>query len=248
MLLPILYQDEQLIAVHKPAGLLVHPNWATPRHTPHLMGLLAEQLSIPLFTLHRLDRATSGVILLAKDKHTTLQMNAQFAAQQVHKTYQCVARGFVPEQGMIDHPLKPIFDKKIDHPDSDRDKPPKPAQTAYRRLAQLELPIPVGRYPSARYSWLEVKPATGRKHQIRRHLKHIFHPLIGDTRYGEGRHNRLFREQFNCHRLLLMATELGFTHPLTGQQVVIRAPLGDDVQALFTQLDWCSDSGAHAVD
>lgn len=237
--LDILYQDDDLIAVHKPAGLLVHPSWITPRKTPNLVYSLKRYFrGAPVYTIHRLDRATSGVILFAKNKETAQQMNAQFAEHKVEKTYLCVTRGFTPEEGVIDYALKPIFDKKVDHPDSDQDKDPKDAVSAFRRLGTVELPIPVGRYPCARYSLVEVKPKTGRKHQIRRHMKHLLHPLVGDTKYGEGRHNRLFREHFNLHRMLLMAVELSFTHPKTGERITIAAPVTEEVAALFDQLGW----------
>ena len=237
--LDILYQDDDLIAVHKPAGLLVHPSWITPRKTPNLVySLKCYFRGKPVYTVHRLDRATSGVIVFAKNKETAQRMNHLFADHQVQKTYLCVTRGFTPEEGVIDYPLKPIFDKKVDHPLSDRDKPAKDAISDYRRVGTVELPIPVGKYPCARYSLVEVKPKTGRKHQIRRHMKHIFHPLVGDTKYGEGRHNRLFRENFHIHRMFLMATELAFPHPTTGEPMLIKAPVTEEVACLFDQFGW----------
>ncbi|SIT10545.1 pseudouridine synthase [Neptunomonas antarctica] len=236
--LDILYQDEDLIAVHKPAGLLVHPSWIAPKMTPNLVYSLKTYFrGAPVHTIHRLDRATSGVIVFAKNKHTAQQMNAQFAERKVKKTYLCVTRGYTPEEGVIDYALKPIFDKMAD-PFSDPDKPPKEAVSAYRRLGTVELPIEIGKYPCARYSLVEVKPTTGRKHQIRRHMKHILHPLIGDTNYGEGRHNRLFREHLDTRRMLLMATELTFEHPGTGEVLTIKAPVTHKVATLFDRLGW----------
>lgn len=239
--LDICYQDSDLIAVHKPAGLLVHPSWIAPRKTPHLVGLLKQYFENEgegVYTVHRLDRATSGIMLFARNRTSAQRLNQMFAEHQIQKTYLCVVRGFVAEDGVIDYPLKPIFDKKADHPDSDQDKAPKDAVSAYRVLGQVELPIAVGKYPCARYSLVEVKPKTGRKHQIRRHMKHIFHPLVGDTKYGEGRHNRLFRETFNLHRMLLMATELTFAHPVTGQPLRLQTPVTPEVARLFDRLGW----------
>ena len=178
------------------------------------MQMLRDQLGQKVWPLHRLDRATSGVLLFALDVDTAAAIGRQMMARRVNKRYLAVVRGFTAESGRIDYPLA-----TGDH------RPDQPACTDYRRLASLELPIPVGRYPSARYSLLSVWPRTGRTHQIRRHFKHIFHPLIGDTSYGEGRHNRLFRIQFACHRLLLHAIELAFQHPWTGEQVLVQAPL-----------------------
>jgi tRNA pseudouridine65 synthase len=236
--LDILYQDDHLIAVNKPSGLLVHPSWIAPRKSPNLVYSLKRYFrGAPVYTIHRLDRATSGVILFAKDKETAKALNQQFLDKTVKKTYLCVTRGFTPESGVIDYALKPIFDKK-ESPLADPDKPPKDAVSAYRRLGTVELPIPISKYPVARYSLVEVKPETGRKHQIRRHMKHIFHPLVGDTKHGEGRHNRLFREHFDSHRLLLMATELTFTHPVTQASVTVKAPVTEQVANLFDRLGW----------
>lgn len=237
--LDILYQDDYLIAVNKPSGLLVHPSWIAPKKTPNLVYSLKRYFrGAPVYTVHRLDRATSGVILFAKDKETAKKFNQIFSEHKIEKTYLCVTRGYTPQAGIIDYALKPIFDKKTDHPDSDKDKPPKEAVSEYRRLGIVELPIPISRYPCARYSLVEVKPKTGRKHQIRRHMKHILHPLVGDTKHGEGRHNRLFREHFDCHRMLLMATEVKFEHPVTGENMVITAPVSKSVSELFNQLGW----------
>ncbi len=236
--LDIIYQDDDLIAVNKPSGLLVHPSWIAPKKTPNLVYSLSRYFrGAPVYTIHRLDRATSGVIVFAKNKETAQKMNQLFSERQVQKTYLCVTRGFTPEEGIIDYPLKPIYDKKAD-PFADPDKPAKEAVSAFKRLGTVELPIPVGKYPCARYSLVEVKPKTGRKHQIRRHMKHIFHPLIGDTNYGEGRHNRLFREHLDSRRMLLMATELTFNHPTTGEALTLRAPVSFNVAQLFDRLGW----------
>jgi tRNA pseudouridine65 synthase len=236
--LDIIYQDDDLIAVNKPSGLLVHPSWIAPKKTPNLVYSLSRYFrGAPVYTIHRLDRATSGVIVFAKNKETAQKMNQLFSERQVQKTYLCVTRGFTPEEGVIDYPLKPIYDKKAD-PFADPDKPAKEAVSAFKRLGTVELPIPVGKYPCARYSLVEVKPKTGRKHQIRRHMKHIFHPLIGDTNYGEGRHNRLFREHLDSRRMLLMATELTFNHPTTGEALTLRAPVSFNVAQLFDRLGW----------
>lgn len=176
-------------------------------------------------------------MLFARDRETAQTLQRQFSERRVEKTYLCVARGWTPEHELIDYPLKPIHDRIADK-HSAPDKPAQEAITAYRRLATVELPIPVGRYPVARYSLVEVRPHTGRKHQIRRHMKHIFHPLVGDTKHGEGRHNRLFREHFACRRLLLMATRLQFDHPHHGDRWTLEAPVSAEVDRLFHQLGW----------
>lgn len=234
----ILYQDAWLIAVDKPAGLLVHPSWIAPAKTPHLVGWLRERFpDEKIYTVHRLDRATSGVILFAREKEVAHQLQTAFAERQVEKTYLCVTRGWIHEAGEIDYPLKPIHDRIADA-QANPDKPAQDAVSSYRPLGTVEIPIPVGKYPVSRYSLVEVRPKTGRKHQIRRHMKHIFHPLVGDTKHGEGRHNRLFREHFNVQRLLLMATMVELEHPVTGEALKIQAPVSDEVAELFDKLGW----------
>ncbi len=234
----ILYQDEWLLAVNKPAGLLVHPSWIAPAKTPHLVGWVKAQFpGETIHTVHRLDRATSGIILFARDKQTAHNLQNLFSDRLIEKQYLCVTRGWAPERGLIDYPLKPIHDKIADkHADPDKDA--QEAVSAFERLATVELPIPVGRYLQSRYSLVKVCPKTGRKHQIRRHMKHIFHPLVGDTKHGEGRHNRLYREHFDIHRLLLMATHLRFTHPVTEQPMTVSAPLDTEVKELFDRFGW----------
>ncbi|MGB0467874.1 MAG: pseudouridine synthase [Pontibacterium sp.] len=235
--LNILFEDDYLIAVNKPSGLLVHPGWIAPRNTPNLTDLLKDYLQGTAYTVHRLDRPTSGVIVFAKDKETAQKMNLLFTEHAVRKAYLCMTRGYTPEDGVIDHPIKEKLDKLADKY-ANTDKPAQEALTRYRRLATVELPIAVGRYPASRYSLVEVRPETGRKHQIRRHMKHIFHPLLGDTKHGDGRHNIAFREHFGLDRLLLMATELSFIHPVTGERLLLRAPVDAQVNRLFSQFGW----------
>jgi tRNA pseudouridine65 synthase len=231
-------EDEYIIAVNKPAGLLVHPSWIAPVRTPNLLALLKERYpGETLHTIHRLDRATSGVILFARDKTVAQRLQQQFIDRTIKKTYLCVVRGWTEEEGLIDYALKPIHDKREDQR-ANQDKDAQEAVSAYRRLATVSLPIPVGRYPEARYSLVEVKPTTGRKHQIRRHMKHILHPIVGDTKHGEGRHNRLFREHLDLHRMLLMATGLEFMHPIRERKVHIEAGVGEEVERLFKGFGW----------
>ncbi len=236
--LDILFEDEHLVAVNKPAGLLVHPSWIAPVRTPNLVSLLKQRYpGETVHTIHRLDRATSGVILFAREKHVAQHLQQQFIDRTIKKTYLCVVRGWTDEGGVIDYALKPIHDKREDLR-ANPDKEAQDAVSAYRRIATVSLPIPVGRYPEARYSLVEVKPTTGRKHQIRRHMKHILHPIVGDTKHGEGRHNRVFRENFDLHRLLLMATGIEFMHPVTERRMFIQAGVDAEVAGLFRQFGW----------
>jgi len=237
MQLSILFEDDYLLAVDKPSGLLVHPSWISKPDEPTLMGLLKEHYqSDKLHTIHRLDRATSGVILVGKELECSKRMQTQFQARGVKKEYECFVRGWFDEpNGSIDHALVPKYDKFAD-PLASQDKEAKDAVTDFEVIAQTELPIPVGRYATSRYSRVVCYPHTGRKHQIRRHMKHLLHPIIGDTKYGEGRHNRMFREHFNIHRLLLMARAIQFTHPMTDTSVTIQADIPSDIKQLYEEL------------
>lgn len=232
----ILFEDEHYFAIDKPAGLLVHPS-PIERRATNAIALIREQMGIKAYTVHRLDRPTSGVLIFAKSSEAANKLNLCFAERRVQKTYLCVCRGYTEAQGVIDHPLKEIIDKVSDKRTTP-DKPAKEAVSEYRRLGTVELPVPVGNYATARYSLVEVKPKTGRQHQIRRHLKHLFHPLVGDTKHGDGKHNTLFRNNFGLDRLLLMATKLEFIHPYSGQPIVIEAPVTTWVDQLFIEFGW----------
>ncbi|HJV92768.1 MAG TPA: pseudouridine synthase, partial [Azonexus sp.] len=115
------------------------------------------------------------------------------------------------------------------------------ALTHFRKLAEIELPVAVDRYPSSRYALLELDPVTGRRHQLRRHLKHIAHPIIGDATYGKGRHNRYFAEHLNCHRLLLACTQMNFDHPVGGRRLEMKAPVSGEFAATLALFGWNPD-------
>ncbi len=236
-MLSILHHDPSLIAISKPPGLLVHRSAIDRHETRNAMTLLRDQIGRPVFPVHRLDKPTSGVLLFALDSDTARLMGRLFAENHINKTYLAVVRGHTAAADTIDYPLVEEPDKLTDAL-AMPDKPAQSAVTHYERLAATELPYPVGRYPTCRYSLLKVTPATGRKHQIRRHMKHIFHPVIGDTTHGDGRHNRFFREQLDCPRLLLAATHLSFYHPHSGLPVEIHAPPDRTFNALLERLGW----------
>jgi tRNA pseudouridine65 synthase len=235
--LPILYQDEHLVAVNKPSGLLVHRTNLDRHEKEIAMHLVRDQLGQWVYPFHRLDKATSGVLLFALDKETARLMTQSFTDVRVTKSYLAVVRGFTKEGERIDHPLREITDKMTGQ-NANRDRPGKEAVTEYRRLAVVELPHPVGRYATSRYSLIKASPLTGRNHQIRRHLKHIFHPVIGDTAYGDGKHNEFFRRQLDCRRLLLHAREIGFVHPYVRRSISIEAPLDNAFSELLEALQW----------
>ncbi len=236
--LNILFEDDDIIALNKPSGILVHPSWIAPRGTPNLASMLKEYFEggSP-YTIHRLDRPTSGVILFGKNKEIAQKMNLIFAEREVEKTYLCMVRGYTPEADVIDYALKEELDKIADK-HANQDKAPQEAVSSYKRLGTVELDIPVGRYEKSRYSLVEVKPKTGRKHQIRRHMKHIFHPIIGDTNHGDNKHNKSFRQNFELQRLMLMASNIKFEHPVTKQQMDISAPVDEYTENLFNKFGW----------
>lgn len=225
MPLNILYQDAHYVAIDKPAGLLVHRS-PISRDRVFALQTLRDQLGRHVFPIHRLDRATSGVLLFGLSAEAARHMAVAFETQAVDKHYLAVARGWVDEQGLIDHPVA----------DEEGSGIAQPARTRYRCLATVELPVAVDRYPSSRYSLVDVTPETGRRQQIRKHFKHISHHLIGDTTHGNGRHNRFFRERLDLRNLLLRSASLSFTHPYRSDRMTIRADIDGDwrhVAALF---------------
>ena len=235
--LPILYRDPWLVAVHKPSGLLVHRSALDAQAERFAVQLLRDQLGCHVHPVHRLDKGTSGVLLFALDRDTAARVGEAFAQQAVAKTYLAVVRGHPPAAGRIDHPLARRFDP-LERRSAAPEAAPQTALTDFRRLATVELPYRVDRYPSSRYALLELAPRTGRRHQLRRHLKHIAHPIIGDATFGKGRHNRLFAELFGSTRLLLACTRLRLAHPHTGAPLDLAAPLADDFAALCDRLGW----------
>lgn len=225
-MLEILFQDEQLIAINKPAGLLVHRSMIDRHETRFALQLVRDQIGQRVYPLHRLDKPTSGVLLFGLNAEIARQMGEVFSTRETQKAYLAIVRGYTATDAVIDYPLREELDKMTDR-QADQNKAAQPAITEYQRLATVELPHSVGRYPTARYSLINVSPKTGRKHQIRRHMKHIFHPIVGDTTHGDGKHNQLFRDAFDCQRLLLHASGLSFTHPVSSKPVSIDAPLDE---------------------
>lgn len=231
-MLEILYQDEVLVAINKPSGLLVHKSPIDKRETRFALQMVRDQIGQYVYPIHRLDKPTSGVLLFALSKEVARAISEQFLTNTIQKEYVAVVRGYTPKEGSIDYDLKVILDAKADKDRSDN-KRPQPAITEYQRIATVELPYSVSRYPVARYSWVRLSPKTGRKHQLRRHMKHLLHPIVGDTKYGRGEHNRLFRARFDSHRLLLHASRLSFTHPVTGESMVIEAGVDEVFQKIL---------------
>ena len=210
----ILARGEHWLAVNKPVGINVYESTYTGPSESTVLGLMRSQLGIGrVHAIHRLDHATSGVLLLAVDARTAAVLSGQFETRAVSKRYIAVVRGSPAAVFDVDHPLSGADNKGA----------PKPALTRFRTLGRVTLPIPLSKHPEARYALVEALPETGRYHQIRRHLKHAAHPIVGDVKHGKGEHNRVFR-QYGVHRLLLHARGLSFVDPDRGEPVVVTAP------------------------
>lgn len=232
-----LYRDDWLLAVHKPAGLLVHRS-PVDRHATEFALQYARQLNAGqhVYPCHRLDRPTSGLLLFARDPQTASAFGKALMAGMVGKTYLALVRGWPEEQGSIDHPLR---EHAIDRRQKSEAMALREAKTRFRRLATVEIPVEVEGYPQSRYSLLELCPLTGRKHQLRRHMQHIGHPIIGDTSYGRTKHNKYFVGRFGFGRLLLAATGLDFQHPVTGQMMQLRCSPDDSFMQVLSIFDCC---------
>jgi len=235
--LPILYRDEQIVVIDKPPGLLVHRSEIDRHETRFAIQILRDQIGQHVWPAHRLDRGTSGVLLFGLSKEIAGQLGRQFETGTVEKHYLAVVRGYPPASGSIAHALsrqRDAYEFQGEHSSTEAQA----ALTHFRKLAEIELPVAVDRYPCSRYALLALEPVTGRRHQIRRHLKHIAHPIIGDATYGKGRHNRYFAEQLDCHRLLLACIGMAFNHPLDGRRVHIKAPVSGEFAATLARFSW----------
>lgn len=224
--LPVLHQDERLAVVNKPCGLMVHDSALARGETEFAADRLREQFGRPVFLLHRLDRATSGCLMLAFDRETASAMGRRLMERTVDKRYLAVCRGWPEAAGLIDHAL-----------DGGPGKPQKkPAQTRFWRLATGSLDEPCAGFPDARFALLECAPLSGRFRQIRRHLKHAHHHLIGDTSHGDGQRNRMFRMR-GVHRMLLHAWALRWQAD-DGRTVAVQAPLDAEYLRALALFGW----------
>lgn len=244
--LDILYRDEHLVVVNKPSGLLVHRSALARGETEFLVQRLRDQLGQRVYPVHRLDRPTSGVMVLALSSDAARKLTDAFTERQVEKRYLAVVRGHAPEAELLDYALR--------EEDGSRPKAEMPAMAAateIRRLDSVELPVQVDRYPKARYSLVEARPLTGRRHQIRRHLSRRGYPIIGDAKHGKSVHNRFFAERLGAPRLLLAATQLAFAHPASGEHLAVTCALDDAMIQLFHHLGWAGHlpvNGVSAMD
>lgn len=221
----IIYQDEHFVAVNKDPGVLVHRTRMDPEETRVALQMTRDAVGQYVFPIHRLDKPTSGVLLFGLDKKAAGAMRHVFDRHEVHKRYLAIVRGYTDEAGEVDYSLQVEGRGRQE------------AQTDFKRLQTIELPIEVNRYPSSRYSLVEAFPRTGRRHQLRRHFAHLRHPIIGDNKHGDYRHNRMFKEQYGLDHLLLSAVSLRFVNPFSDQEIFIECPPSEKMQEL-TKLFW----------
>ncbi len=216
--LEILYQDEHLIAINKPHGLLVHRSKIATNTEVYALQVLRDQIGQKVYPVHRLDRKTSGVLLFALSSENNALLQNQFAENRVEKVYLSIVRGFTEKEKEIDYALTNDSGKTQN------------AITHLHTLKQSEIPVPHGKFSTSRYSLIEVHPKTGRFHQIRKHMAHIFHPIIGDRPHGCNKQNKLFKEKWNMMTMLLHAESLQFTHPISNEPMVIKANWSEEFE------------------
>lgn len=210
----LLYVDEDIVVANKPSGLLVHRGWDDDDDVA--LFRVRDAVGAQVSAVHRLDRGTSGAIVFARSAEATAALSRQFEAGGVDKRYLALVRGTPPDEGVVDHPVpKKEAGERV------------PARTRFRRLARSTVD---------RCSLVEAMPETGRLHQIRRHMKHLSHPVIGDVNYGSGEINRHYRATYGLHRLALHALSIAFAHPRTGAPVAVTAPMPDDLGGVLVAL------------
>jgi tRNA pseudouridine65 synthase len=222
----ILYQDDFLVAINKPHGLLVHRTPIAKDATRFALQEVRNMVGKNVYPIHRLDRKTSGILLFALSEQVHKEMQAEFAARKVDKIYWAIVRGYTDDSGTIDYPLCNESGKSQE------------AVTHYQTLDKAELPVPHGKHATSRYSLVEIKPITGRTHQIRKHFAHIFHPIIADRTHGCNKQNRFFTHQWNMNTMLLHARKIHFEHPVTKKTVSLTAEVQSEFQRMMDMMQF----------
>ncbi len=213
-----------MVAIHKPAGLLVHRTKLAKDATEFALQILRDQIDHKVFPVHRLDRKTSGVLLFAKDQETNRIMQTQFMEREVGKRYKAIVRGWTDDEGTIDYAL-------TNESGSEQE-----AVTHFKTLLRSEINLPNGKFSTARFSLVELNPETGRMHQLRKHLAHIFHPIIGDRPHGCNKQNKLFKEHFSMMEMMLHAEKLTFKHPKSGGDILIQSTIRGEFKRMLLEL------------
>jgi tRNA pseudouridine65 synthase len=223
--LEIIYQDADIVAINKPHGLLVHRSKYADEAKVFAVQELRNQLNQYVYPCHRIDRKTSGVLLFALNEKVNSLMQQQFAENQVKKKYLALVRGFTPDQETIDYPLVNEKGKSQE------------ALSHYKTIERFEIPVPFGKFETSRYSLIEVQPQTGRLHQIRKHMAHVLHPIIGDRPHGCNKQNRLFKERWQITTMMLHAAEITFSHPVNGKQIEVKAKPSTEFERMLFMLN-----------
>lgn len=226
LLLDILYQDEHMVAINKPHGLLVHRSKMAADTDVFALQLLRDQLGQKVYPAHRIDRKTSGVLLFALSEDVDKKLKLKFAEKQMKKVYWAIVRGYTQTTETIDYPLRKENGLLQE------------AVTAYKTLATTEIEVALGKHPTSRYSLIELLPETGRMHQIRKHMAHIYHPIIGDRPHGCNKQNKLFKEKWNMDKMMLHAKSLSLSHPVTEKPVTIVAALSSAFESTIKLLSF----------
>lgn len=225
-MLEIVYQDDHLIAINKPHGLLVHRSSIASDAKEFALQLLRDQINRYVSPVHRLDRKTGGLLLFTFEKDVEIAMHQQFQNGLVQKKYLAIVRGYAPDSQDIDYPL------------AKENGTIQEAFTAFVTLKRAELDVAFGKHATSRYSLVEATPTTGRMHQLRKHFAHIFYPIIGDRKHGCNKQNKLFKEEWEMTTMLLHASELIFKHPVTGKEIHLKAPLQDEFNRVMDLMKW----------
>lgn len=225
-MLEIIYEDDHLIAINKPHGLLVHRSKIANDATEFALQMLRDQIGKHVSPVHRLDRKTSGILLFAFDKEVEIAMHKQFQEALVEKKYLAILRGYAPDQADVDYPLAKENGNMQE------------ALTSFVTLQRAEIKVPFGKHETSRYSLVEATPKTGRMHQLRRHFAHIFYPIIGDRKHGCNKQNKFFKEEFQMTTMLLHASELSFQHPVSGVNVKLNANLHDEFKRVMQLMNF----------
>lgn len=234
--LPLLYQSNDLVAINKPHGLLVHRSPIASDASEFAVQILRDQLGQRVYPVHRLDRKTGGVLLFALTEAMNSSMQQQFMDGNVHKSYLAIVRGYTPDEQTIDYPLR-----------NDETGVSQDAITHIKTRQRTEIPLPFGKHATSRYSLVELTPTTGRMHQLRKHMAHILHPIIGDRPHGCNKQNKLFKEHFGMNTMLLHAQQLVFTHPTTAERITIMAPFQAEFDRMMEVLFGMDDASIKIV-
>lgn len=210
----ILHQDDGIVIIDKPPAMLTHRH-SMDRHSPNVQAVLERRLRRPIYLVHRLDRMTTGVMVIALTRVAARDLSRQFRNRTTTKRYLAIVRGHPDDTGRVTSPLEDGYGSAVE------------AETSYTTLGRGVVPEQVGRYPEAWFSLVQLELHTGRRHQARRHLHQINHPVLGDNRHGDKEHNRWAAMRFGSRHLYLRSQELVFAHPTTGCRVSVTVTLPD---------------------